>query len=181
MTIKELLHDFYQENKIPDQGGYDKKQFQMKAFGLSFMLPNPKFRREVIHIHDIQHVLNKQDTSWKGEGFIAGWEISTGMWKHFPLGFLSLWAMGYSLWLYPKAVYDGYIKGLGDHGIIDLSYTREAFMEMKFDKLKLLTKKNQSPAVGLETKLAFFLWFSLSQILFLSPALFALLFVLFLW
>ncbi|MFT4756031.1 MAG: hypothetical protein ACI91R_000668 [Vicingaceae bacterium] len=33
----------------------------------------------------------------KGEAFISGWEISTGMFKNLPLGFLSLWAMGYSL------------------------------------------------------------------------------------
>jgi hypothetical protein len=77
----------------------------MKVFFLYLTLPNPKFRKELTHIHDIQYVLNNCDTSWKGEGFISGWEIGTGFWKHFAINLFILWAFGYSLWLYPKSVF----------------------------------------------------------------------------
>ena len=43
----------------------------MKVFGINLRLPNPQFRKDVIHIHDIQHILNNCDITWKGEGFIA--------------------------------------------------------------------------------------------------------------
>lgn len=98
MTIEVLLDEFYEKNGIPKDGGIDDKTFEFKVFGIKLNLPNPKFRRDALHIHDIQHILNNCDTSWKGEGFISGWEISTGMGKYFPLGLLSLWAMGYGLW-----------------------------------------------------------------------------------
>ena len=94
MTIKNLLNEFYLENGIPIDGGVDDKTFKFNAFGLTMNLPNPEFRRKSLYIHDIQHVVNNCDISWKGEAFIAGWEIATGMWKHFPIGLLSLWAFG---------------------------------------------------------------------------------------
>ena len=112
--------EFYKENGIPENGGIDKDTFEIKIFGIKLKFPNPKFRKDVTHIHDLQHILNDCDTSWKGEAFIAGWEISTGMWKYFPVCTFSFWAMGYSLWLHPKAVFSGFKKGLNDIGIIDL-------------------------------------------------------------
>ena len=60
----------------------------MDVLRIQLKLPNPQFRKDIIHIHDIQYLFNDFDTSWKGEGFIAGWEISTGLWKHFQFVFL---------------------------------------------------------------------------------------------
>ena len=94
------------ENGIPEKGGVDKNTFKMDFFGIQPNLPNPQFRKNVIHIQDIQHLLNNCDTSWKGEGFIAGWKICAGIWKHFTICFFSIGAMGYSLWLFPRAVYE---------------------------------------------------------------------------
>ena len=102
MTLEKYLTNFYKENGIPEKGGVDKNTFEMDVLGIQLKLPNPQFRKDVIHIHDIQHLLNDCDTSWKGEGFIAGWKISTGLWKHFPICVFSIWNIGYSLWIYPR-------------------------------------------------------------------------------
>ena len=83
MTLEKLLSEFYLKNKIPKNGGIDDNTFQMKVFFINLTLPNPKFRKDLTHIHDIQHILNDCDTSWEGEGFISGWEVATGFWKHF--------------------------------------------------------------------------------------------------
>ncbi|MGB1451253.1 MAG: hypothetical protein ACPG7E_06035, partial [Marinirhabdus sp.] len=132
-------------------------------------LPNPKFRKNVIHIHDIQHILNGCDTSWKGEAFIAGWEISTGFWKHFPICVFSLWAMGYSLWLYPKTVFEGFKTGLNNVGIIDLGVIKSDFMKMEFDRLVEITKKEQHTKMGFLQWAAFLFWSFIGQIVLLSP------------
>jgi hypothetical protein len=139
------------------------------VFGLKLNLPNPKFRREALHIHDIQHILNNCNTSWKGEGFIAGWEISTGIWKHFQLGFLSLWAMGYSLWIYPKSVLNGFKKGLNEIGIIDLKISRSNFMKMEYSELIRITKKEKTTEINVIQWTKFLLWIITSQIIFLFP------------
>ena len=128
MTLEKLLTNFYKENGIPEKGGVYNNTLEMDALGIQLKLPNPQFRTDVIHIHDIQHLLNDCDTSWKGEGFIARWGISIGLWKHFPICVFSVWAIGYSLWIYPKAVYNSFKKGLNDVGIIDLKIKEADFI-----------------------------------------------------
>lgn len=171
MTLDKLLDKFYLENEIPENGGVDKDTFEMKVFGLNLKLPNPKFRKDVTHIHDIQHILNNCDTSWKGEGFIAGWEIATGFWKYFPICVFSFWAMGYSFWIHPKAVYMGYKKGLNDIGIIDLNISKADFMKMEFIDLVRITAKNPKEVISFLKRIEFLFWLGISQLIFLSPLL----------
>ncbi len=171
IRLGKLLNDFYIQNGLPINGGVDKESFEFKVFRLKLNLPNPKFIREALHIHDIQHLLNNRDTSWEGEGFIAGWEISTGMWKHFQLGIMSLWAMGYSLWIYPKSVFNGFKKGLNDIGIIDLKLSKSDFLKMEYSELVKITKKeNKIVMTGLQW-FKFLFWILTSQFVFLFPLL----------
>ncbi len=169
MTLDRLLEDFYKKNQIPEDGGIYQDTFNIKIVGLNLKLPNPRFRKEVIHIHDIQHILNQCDTSWKGEGHIAGWEISTGLWKYFPISLFSLWATGHSFRLYPKAVFQGFKKGLNDIGIIDLKITKSEFMKMEFDQLVELARKEKRKEMGVFQWIKFIFWILLSQIIFLLP------------
>jgi hypothetical protein len=171
MTLKKHLEDFYKKNNIPIHGGVNDISFNLKVFGVNLKLPNPKFRRDVIHIHDIQHILHERDTSWKGESFISGWEISTGMWKYFPLGLLSLWAMGYGLWLYPKDIFIGYKKGLRYKGVIDLEISKKQFLAMELDELISLIKKEKPSSFGILEIVMFIAWAVISQIILLSPVL----------
>ena len=169
MTVEQLLIEFYQQNGIPKDGGVDDTSFIFKVFGLKLRLPNPKFRREALHIHDIQHILHGCDTSWKGEGFIAGWEISTGIWKHFRLGLMSLWAMGYSLWLYPQSVFQGYKKGLNNIGIIDLKLSKSEFLQLNYQQLTSITRKREEVQMGAWQWFQFLFWSLTSQIVLLFP------------
>ena len=174
-TLDELLNQFYLDNGIPENGGIDKDTFEMGVFGINLKLPNPKFRKEVTHIHDIQHILNHCDTSWKGEGYIAGWEMATGFWKYAPICIFSFWAMGYSLWLYPKSVYEGFTKGLTNVGIIELNITKTEFMKMEFQYLEELTKKKGKQTNAMSKWFGFLLCSFISQIVFLFPLIFILL------
>lgn len=171
MTLDKLLAEFYAENGIPENGGIDGDTFEMHALGMNLTLPNPKFRKEVTHIHDIQHILNQCDTSWKGEAFIAGWEISTGFWKYFPVCVFSFWAMGYSFWLHPKAVFSGFRKGLNDVGVIDLNISKADFMKMEFEQLLKITRKEETTQMGAFQWMQFLFWVVISQVVFLFPLL----------
>ena len=79
MIVSQKLHQFYIDNNLDQNGGADKDYFTMKFRLFSIKLPNAEFRKNIVHIHDIEHVLFNCDVSWKGEAFIAGWEIATGM------------------------------------------------------------------------------------------------------
>jgi hypothetical protein len=77
--------------------------------------------------------------------------------------------MGYSFWLYPKAVFNGFKKGLNDIGIIDLKISKSDFMKMEFEELKKITKKKKSTEMEIIHWIEFMFWWIMSQMIFLFP------------
>ena len=170
MILADKLEQFYAENGLPEGGGATKKTFDFKVFGINLRIPNPEFRQRVVHIHDIQHVLFNQNTSWKGEAYIAGWELASGMWRHLPVGFFSLWAFGYSFWLYPKHVFKGFQKGAAQKGVIDLKISEANLLRMDERELLDLMEAGKSAPSPTLLRGQFLLWLLLSQAFFLGPA-----------
>ena len=148
ITVEKLLAKFYKQNGIPADGGVNKDTFEIKVLGIYLKLPNPKFRKDVTHIHDIHHILKKKNTTCSGEAFIAGWEISTGFYKYFPICILSLWVMGYSIWLNPKDILKGFRKGLNDVGVIDLKISKSKLMKIEYNQLINMTTKEKTAEMG---------------------------------
>lgn len=178
MTIAKALQQFYIKNNLLQNGGEDENTFELKFKLFTLKLPNSQFRKDVIHIHDIQHVLYDCDTTWKGEAFIAGWEIATGLWKKLPIGIMSIWAMGFSLLNHPREVYKGYKAGLKVIGIIDLKLSKEELLELSVKDLKEKIKKGNKNKMNFPQVIYFTFWMFFSLFLFSFPfSLFPLLFV----
>ncbi len=171
MTIAQKLQEFYLENNFPKDGGENAAFFELTFKLFTIKLPNSQFRKEVIHMHDIQHILYNCDTTWKGESFIAGWEIGTKMWKHLPIGLMSLWAMGFSFLNYPKEVLNGYKKGINVIGIIDLKIEKNALLNLSIDELKTIIKKKKPIKMNTLQWVLFVFWITISEIIVLSPLL----------
>lgn len=169
MTIALALQQFYTENNFAKDGGESEDTFELKFKLFTLKLPNSQFRKDVIHIHDIQHILYNCDTTWKGESFIAGWEIATGLWKHLPIGFMSLWAMGFSLLNYPKEVLQGYKAGLNCKGIIDLKMTKQQLLSLSIGELKEKIVKKKSVKMNAFQWVIFIFWIVISELIFLFP------------
>ncbi|WP_075341055.1 hypothetical protein [Tenacibaculum agarivorans] len=90
------------------------------------------------------------------------------MWKHFPIGILSLWAMGFSFFIYPKEVIKGYKKGLQYNGLIDQKISKATVMNHSIEELNTMLLK-EKPAHFNLLNLSF--WFLISTLFFLSPLL----------
>ena len=166
MTIEQSLQEFYTKNNLDKDGGENNNFFELKIKPFTFKLPNPEFRKKVIHIHDIQHVLYDCDISWKGESFIAGWEIATGFWKVFPIGILSLSAMGIGLLKNPKEVFRGYTIGINSIGIIDLNMSKKELLQLEVSELRNYIKKEKSKKLNWVT---FLFWCLISEFVLLFP------------
>lgn len=168
MLIKDHLKKFYMENDLPLDGGYSLDGYPMDFKLFTMQVPNPQFRKDVIHIHDIEHILYDCDTSWRGEGFVSGFEIATGFWKKMPIGFYSLWAMGFCLILHPSSVYKGFHKGLNNRGLLNLNLKKEQLLEMELSDLKIILSKNKEQKMGFIQMIQFSFWsvICLSIILF---------------
>jgi len=171
MTISQKLQQFYLENNFPNDGGESDAFFILKFRLFSIKLPNSQFRKDVIHIHDIQHILYECDTTWKGESFIAGWEIGTKMWKHFPIGFMSLWAMGFSFLNYPNEVLKGYKKGINVTGILDLKIEKKALLNLSIEELETIIKKKKPIKMNTFRWISFIFWVLISELIVFFPLL----------
>ena len=169
MTLGKLLNEFYLNNGLPENGGITYDTFNIKVWFINIPFPNPKFRKDVTHIHDIEHLLNNYDTSSKGEAFIAGWEIGTRFYKHFPINLIIFLAFGYFLFLHPKTVFNGFKKGLNNVGIIDLGLKRSELMQMEFNQLLKVTQKEYHTKVGISQLSEFMFCVIISQIFLFSP------------
>ncbi len=169
MVLQQALNDFYTQNKLEKEGGSNNNWFYLHFNLFSIKVPNSDFRKKVIHIHDIQHVLYNCDTTWKGEAFIAGWEIATGMWKHLPIGFMSIWAMGFSLLNYPTEVINGYKEGLKVTGIIDLKLSKEQLLQLTISQVKEKIKRKHPLKMNIFQRCIFLFWVSISLLSVLFP------------
>jgi len=169
MKISLALSNFYSQNNLSPDGGENEDYFYLTFKLFSIKLPNSDFRKKMVYIHDIQHVLYNKDITWQGEAFIAGWEIATGLGKKLPIGLFSLWAMGFSLLIHTKDVLEGYKKGLLVKGIIDLNIPKEEILNYDINLLRSIIKK-EAPREYQFLKYSF--WVLLSQIIFWFPLLF---------
>lgn len=166
MLVSEKLQEFYSRNNLSKNGGENEPYFFLTFRFFSIKLPNSDFRKKMVYIHDIQHVLYNKDITWKGESFIAGWEIATGLWRHFPINIMSFWAMGFSILQHPRDVLKGYKEGLLVKGIIDLEISKKEILNYTIDDLKkLIEKKNPNNF----NWLLYLFWVSISQVIFLFP------------
>lgn len=169
MTLREHLDLFYCRYNIPENGGVDDKTFEVPLPHLTLKLPNYPWRKRMLYIHDLEHVLNRQDTTWKGEMFIASWEIATGFYQNFPVIVFPLWTMGWGVWRHPKTVFAAFRKGFSDKGIARLGFKKEELLEMDLARLELLTLNKRPQRSRLPFWSRLFCWCLVSQFVFLLP------------
>lgn len=175
MTLREQLDLFYQKYNIPPEGGIDDKTFEVPLPFFTLTLPNFSWRKRMLYVHDLEHILNEQDTTWQGEIFIASWEISTGFLKNFPILLFPIWTMGWGLWMHPKSVFRGFRKGHTDKGIARLDIEKAKLLEINLSQLQQLTLNKRTNRSRLFYFLKMLGWSLLSQLIFLLPALLILL------
>ena len=171
MTLSEHLDEFYKKYNIPANGGVNDKTFEVPFPYFTLTLPNFSWRKRALYVHDLEHILNEQDTSWSGEMFIASWEISTGFWKNLPVIIFPLWTMGWGLWKHPGSVLRGFRAGNSQRGIANLKMPKDKLLSMDLEQLRGLMEYNRSSLSPFMFYIRLFSWILISQLLFLLPLL----------
>ena len=169
MIIAEHIKQFYLDNGISKDGGENDDWFVVKILFFTVMLPNPSWRKKVIHMHDIHHLLNNCGTSWAGEGVVAGWEIATGWWKAFPVCLYVFVAMAFSIYIRPLAVYRGYTAGLNSNSTLTLGLDKDTIYNMELSDLKEMLQKPGTHNMQIGNWMDFIFWNIIGQIVLLLP------------
>jgi hypothetical protein len=169
MILAEHLEHFYQKFKLPANGGQDHSSFEVPLPIFTLTLPNYSWRKNMLYVHDLEHILNEQDTTWKGEMYIASWEIASGFWKQFPVIIFPLWTMGWGIWKHPKAVLTGFKAGNSSSGIANLNIDKQALLALDLSELKELTKRKFLKKLSFFVYFKLLIWIIISQFVFLMP------------
>jgi hypothetical protein len=169
MKLRDHLDQFYRQYNIPPEGGVNDNTFEVPLPVFTLTLPNFPWRKRMLYVHDLEHILNRQDTSWQGEIFIASWEISTGYYRNFPIIIFPLWTMGWGLWKHPTAVLSGFRKGHSDKGIARLNLNQDQLFELELFQLEQLALNRRAGRSRFSFYFRFAGWTLLSQLVFLSP------------
>jgi len=79
LTLREARAVFYRRNGFgPDGGAHDRRWTPLACRDLKVYLPNFKWRRRALPLHDLHHVITSYQFSPHGEFQVAAWEFAAG-------------------------------------------------------------------------------------------------------
>lgn len=163
-TVGQAIAKFYLENDFGDEGGVNEKYAWIKFGFFSIPIPNAESRRKNVYLHDINHIITDNNTTWKGESAVSSWEIASGGWGNLYIPWiLTLWAMGLGVLFYPKNTLKSFEQGLSMNNAFTCGLTKSDIFSLSVPDLRLLldnkSKRNTNP----------YLWMFISFFVFLTP------------
>lgn len=115
-TIQVALKKYYQLNSIPLDGGLSDKWARYKFGPLTIVgFPNFDHRRDAIVRHDLHHIILNLDTTLRGEGLIAAWELGSGCGPYWISWCMEPQALWWGILLEPKKTWELFLKGQNDN------------------------------------------------------------------
>jgi hypothetical protein len=163
-TVKEHIEQFYAINQFDEDGGVSKSWVWIKFGFISFPLPNTTSRKDNVILHDINHLITDNNTTWKGESAVSSWEIASGGWKKFYVPWvLTLWAMGLGIVFYYKSTYLSFKKGLMMRNALTVGISKSDILNYKTSDL--IKQVSNHP----KSNRNFYLWMMLSLFVFILP------------
>ncbi len=136
-TVGEALQIFYDANNFGEGGGVEEDYVWIKFGFFSVPIPNTQSRKNVVYMHDINHLVSGNDTSWRGESGVSAWEMGAGGWRNLytPL-LLTLWAMGVGVVFYPRHVFNSFQRGLTMNNALTCNISKEEIIQFTVAELK---------------------------------------------
>lgn len=175
LPLHQALNRFYADHNLGKDGGINKAWAKLKVGKLYIPFPNTRARKKVLVFHDIHHIVTGYDSNWKGEVSVGAWEIATGCGKNYTAWILNLYAMAVGLVLYPKFVFNAFIRGKRTKNLYhdSLSPKEASKMQIKDVEERLLLHINNTQPVNFWEISSFFIWtiiaFSFFIISFILP------------
>lgn len=110
-TVRAARDEFLRIHGLGSDGGYSASKVVFRTGPLRFAIPNTAARRRALPLHDIHHVITGYDSSWRGEGEIAAWELASGCSRYGAAWVLNLLALPVGLGLAPVRTWRAFRRG----------------------------------------------------------------------
>jgi hypothetical protein len=169
--VQSALEEYFENHHLGKDGGLTKKWAKIKVGPFYFPIPNTKARQKALVFHDIHHIVTGYDGNWKGEVSISAWEIASGCGEYYAAWLLDIWGMAVGLFIYPKAVYNGFIRGKRSLNLYHETFSREAAAQMQIGDLrkKLLLEENSKRKLTAKEFFSFISWAFIALASFIVP------------
>lgn len=149
-------------------GGYEAQWVGIRIGWIRLVLPNTPGRVRAMPRHDLHHILTGYPPDWRGETFLAAWELASGHGRYWTARLICLWAFALGLLAHPRQLFRAFREGRKHRSLYtlqldpwDLAYT--------LSEVKSLTRIRRSPFLDWPL---FLCWSAISQLWLLGmPAL----------
>lgn len=110
-TLREARSQYFEDNGLGKDGGYDDAWVDFKIGPVPFPFPNSAARVRAVSYHDLHHVLTGYRTDFPGEMEISAWEIGAGC-KDFVVAWqLNLAGMFGGATYMPRRIFRAFVRG----------------------------------------------------------------------
>ena len=169
LTLRENRARYLEKNGFGD-GGYEAPWVSLKKLGpLDLGFPNTASRKRAIRLHDLHHVLARYGTDWTGEAEIGGFEIGAGCGTHWAAWVLNAGAFAYGVWIAPRAVFRGFVRGRHARSLYDGEWHESLLDENTGAMREKLGLDREPPRASLGDMVAFKLWVLGSNVYLFAP------------
>lgn len=168
-TLRENRARYLDQNGFGD-GGYEDAWVTLKTIGpIKLGFPNSAARKRAIRLHDLHHVLAQYGTDWVGEAEIGGFEIGAGCGTHWAAWFLNAGALSYGIFIAPRAIHRGYVRGRHARSLYDHEWREELLDENTGEMRKKLGLDAPARPATLGDNLGFAAWAIGTPLFFYGP------------
>jgi hypothetical protein len=117
LTLQVARADYYERNHFGADGGESLDWVPIKAFGVTFKIPNTAGRKRAVRIHDLHHVLTGYQTTFRGEAEIGAWELASGCLRWPAAQVLNTVALVTGMLIAPRRVLRAWARGRATHNL----------------------------------------------------------------
>lgn len=151
---------------------YSERWVKLQAGPIPLYFPNAAGRRRAVRFHDLHHIATGYQTDWTGEAEIAGYEIGGGCGPFLWAWILNLQALAVGLFLAPRAVFRGFVRGRHALTLYHQGEFRDALLERTVGEIRRdLHLDRPTPATRAGDAAAFAGWALAAVLWTLAPLL----------
>lgn len=171
LTLRVARAIFYRRNGFPEDGGASAQRWSpFKSWDVKAYVPNFKWRRRALPIHDLHHVITGYEFSPCGEFEIAAWEFAAGRYPHVMSTLFCLPLVSVGAMVIPNRTFAAFVRGRRSRTLYSIHDVDALLERTVFDVQRQRAPGGNIRASGRDVG-AFALLVTASTLLIASPVL----------